>query len=119
MSLQNMLSCTITFTKDVKSMSQLIAGNAEGWSVVDIQLDKLLQVNVRHIVSCFSILAKLHFIMYIFYLVKKKKKKKKKLLVKRSNVNIALGNFFILLAKIVFTIENNVTSFSHIVPLAQ
>lgn len=71
-----MLSCTIVFTKDVKSMSQLIAWNAEGWSVVDVQLDKLLQVDVRHIVSCFSIFAKLHFIMYIFYLVKKEEEEK-------------------------------------------
>ncbi len=61
---------TIQVTKDVKSLSQLISADAEGWSVVDIQLDEFLQVDVSHIFSCFSILAELDLVVHIFYLVK-------------------------------------------------
>lgn len=70
MSLQNRPSCTSTLTKDVKSLTELIAGDAEGWPVVDVQPDKLLQVDVGHIFPCFSIFAELDLILHVFYLVK-------------------------------------------------
>lgn len=70
-SLQDILSFAITVSEEAKGLSKLLTGEAESWSVVDVQLDKVLQVNFGDIVSCFSILAELHLIIYIFYLSKK------------------------------------------------
>lgn len=59
-------------SKDVKSLHKLIA-DTEGWSVVDVKFDELLQVDVGDILSCFSKLTEPDLIFDIFDLVKNEK----------------------------------------------
>lgn len=67
--LQNKLSCTIKVTKDVKSLNKLIP-DSKCRSVVDVKLDKLLQIDAGHICSCFSKLAEFDLVFYVSDLVK-------------------------------------------------
>lgn len=94
------------FTKDVKSLNELVGRDAEGWPMVDIKLDKLFQVNVSYIFSCFSILAELDFILHVFYLVR----------IKQQSVVIVLRcKTFYKVFKVLF-LSSMITL---IVPLAQ
>lgn len=64
--MDNRIPNKIIFSKNMKSLNKLFTGDAEGWSMIDVQLDKVLQVDISHIFSSFSKSAEFDLIEHFF-----------------------------------------------------